>query len=114
MKREVMSDWPLHIRIRMLINRLLKAVGPDYIRAHKHCSRHRNEIERSERCGCFYCLRTFAAKDIQEWIDDGATAMCPHCGIDSVIGSASGFSMSLDFLRRMHEHWFERTYKVSV
>jgi hypothetical protein len=38
----------------MLVTRLLKAVGPGYVRAHTHAARHRNEIERSEQCGCFY------------------------------------------------------------
>jgi hypothetical protein len=98
----------------MLIDRLLKTVGPDHIRVHKHCSRHRSEIERSERCGCFYCLQSFVTDDIQEWIDNGATAMCPRCGIDSVIGSASGFSLSPNFLQRMHRYWFERSYKIKV
>src|SRR4029077_20862708 len=55
---KTVSDWPLHIRIRMLVTRLLKAVGPGYVRAHTHAARHRNEIERTERCGCFYCLET--------------------------------------------------------
>jgi hypothetical protein len=78
----------------MLFTRLLKAVGPGYVRAHTHAARHRNEIERSEQCGCFYCLETFVPGEIQDWTDDGATAMCPRCGIDSVLGSASGFSFA--------------------
>jgi hypothetical protein len=50
--------------------------------------------------------------EIEEWTDEGKTAMCPRCGIDSVIGSASGFPMSSNFLRQMHSHWFERSYKL--
>jgi hypothetical protein len=98
----------------LLINRILKTVGPDYIRAHKSCSRHRSEIERSERCGCFYCLQSFLPGEIEEWTDDDTTAMCPRCGIDSVIGSASGFSLSQEFLRRMHHYWFERSHKIKL
>src|SRR5205807_6762063 len=30
-------------------------------------------------------------EDFQNVSDDGLTPMCPKCGIDSVIGSASGF-----------------------
>jgi hypothetical protein len=111
---ESVSDWPLHIRFRLFVTRLLKAVGPSYIRAHVHATKHRAEIEKSERCGCFYCLQTFSPAEIQEWIDDGDTAMCPRCGIDSVIGSASGFSLSEKFLGRMHDYWFERGYKIRV
>lgn len=109
MTERSVGDWPLRIRIWLLINRVLKIVGPDYIRAHKHCSG-RSEIERSERCGCFYCLEIFSPGEIQEWIDNDATPMCPRCGIDSVIGSASGFALSRDFLQRMHRYWFERSY----
>jgi hypothetical protein len=98
----------------MVIDRFLKVVGPNHIRAHRHCSRHGSEIERSERCGCFYCLETFAPKEIQEWTDSGATAMCPRCGIDSVTGSASGFSLSRDFLQQMHRRSFERSYRIKV
>jgi hypothetical protein len=34
-------------------------------------------------------------------------ALCPHCGIDSVIGDASGYEISPTFLARMHEAWFK-------
>jgi hypothetical protein len=98
----------------MLITRLLRVVGPAPIRAHKHSKRHRTEIERSERCGCFYCLKTFTPTEIHEWWDDGTTAVCPHCGIDSVIGSASGFLLSPDLLNRMHRYWFERDYVIKL
>ncbi len=98
----------------MFVDQLLKMAGRNYVRAHKHCSRHRSEIERSERCGCFYCLESFPPREIQEWTDSDTTAMCPRCGIDSVIGSASGFSLSQQFLQRMHHYWFERSYKIKI
>jgi hypothetical protein len=83
---------------------------PDYIRAHKNCFHNRDEILKSHLCGCFYCLRTFAPTEILEWVDKvegvAQTALCPMCGIDSVIGSASGFPITVDFLKRMNQHWF--------
>ena len=75
-------------------------------RAHEHCTKHRGEIERSELCGRFYCEKVFSPAEIEEWIDGGKTAMCPHCGIDSVIGSASGFQLTKEFLHAMCEYWF--------
>ena len=48
----------------------------------------------------------FRPQAIWEWIDDDQTAMCPYCGIDSVIGSASGYPLTRDFLERMASHWF--------
>ena len=79
---------------------------PDAILAHKRCTRHRAELKASSLCGCFYCFATFLTAEIMEWTDDGETACCPKCGIDSVIGSASGYPIRSEFLRRMHEYWF--------
>ena len=80
---------------------------PDVDRAHRHCTRNRREIMTSELCGCFYCLRTFVPGEIEHWLATEDTALCPHCTIDSVIGSASGFSVTVEFLRQMHARWFE-------
>lgn len=77
-----------------------------YQAAHKHSSHHRAEIEASARCGCFFCFRTFASADIKTWTDSNQTALCPGCGVDSVIGSASKHRLDDTFLRRMHTHFF--------
>lgn len=82
------------------------AQTPSVHLAHKHCTKHRAEIEASAICGCFYCLRTFPPTPITEWTDDSQTALCPKCGIDSVIGSASGYPITPEFLQSMHDHWF--------
>jgi hypothetical protein len=79
--------------------------------AHKHSHNHRAEIEASELCGCFYCCSTFKPSAIDIWIDEndagiGQTAMCPRCPIDSVIGSASGFPIEVEFLKEMKRYWF--------
>jgi hypothetical protein len=82
----------------------------DHIQAHKHSSLHRDEIERSEACGCFYCLAVFKPDAIEDWTDEqdgvGQTSLCPQCGIDSVIGSESGFPIGEAFLKEMHHRWF--------
>ena len=88
------------------------------IKAHKHSSYHRQEIEESTLCACFYCLATFPAQKISEWVDwpentpeemmniYGQTAICPFCGIDSVIGDKSGYPINENFLQKMHDYWF--------
>lgn len=84
---------------------------PEYIQAHKYCSKHRDHIKKSDLCGCFYCLETFKPSEIVKWTDEvggeGSTALCPKCGIDSVIGSASGFPITEKFLNLMKTHWFK-------
>ena len=78
----------------------------DIIEAHKHSSYHRKDLEKSEWCGCFYCLKIFPSSEIDEWTDKGNTAHCPHCWIDSVIGDVSGYPITKEFLESMHKHWF--------
>lgn len=91
----------------------------DILAAHKHSSRHRAEIMGSGRCGCFHCLANFSPSEIRDWVDwlegtspelalvSGTTALCPSCGIDSVIGDGSGFPVTIEFLSQMRKHWFE-------
>ena len=80
------------------------------VTAHEHSANHREEILRSDVCGCFYCCSLFEPAAIEEWLDDaaglGSTALCPRCGIDSVIGSASGYAITPEFLMAMHRQWF--------
>ena len=74
--------------------------------AHRRSSLHRNEIQKSDKCRCFYCLGSFLPSDIKEWVDKDQTALCPKCGIDSVIGSASGVPLDDDFFTRMNKAFF--------
>lgn len=110
------------------INDLLTVVNAKPIRneetAHAHSFCNRTELERSEVCGCFYCLSIFPPSEIVEWIDETApplfrdnklvridpkpeqTAICPKCPVDSVIGSASGYPITTEFIELMYKRWF--------
>lgn len=78
--------------------------------AHKASFENEKQILVSVMVGCFYCKRVFPATDITEEdyiLDKNAkTAECPHCGIDSVIGDASGIELSADFLEAMNKGFF--------
>jgi hypothetical protein len=78
------------------------------IKAHKYCINNESLLKKDDLCGCFYCLKIFNPNEITEWINDKSekTAMCPHCGIDSVIGKSSGFPITEEFLEAMKKHWF--------
>lgn len=80
----------------------------DIIDAHRFSIRHKSELINDGTCGCFYCMRTFSPKEIKDWVNDGEdyTAICPYCGIDSIIGQSSGYPITRDFLKRMNKHWF--------
>lgn len=47
--------------------------------------------------------------EITDWCDEGndvgQTAICPMCGIDSVIGDAD-ISFDKQFLEKMYKKWF--------
>ena len=73
--------------------------------AHSHSIHNKGEIELSSKCGCFSCSRIFLSSEVEDYTDDGETALCPYCGVDSVIGDASGFRLSEGFLHSMHKRW---------
>lgn len=77
------------------------------VAAHKHSFKNRSELERSEECGCFYCLSIFPPSEIELWADEGKTAVCSRCDVDSVLGSASGYPITKEFLFNMRRRWFE-------
>lgn len=77
------------------------------ISAHRFCTNNKPLLLHDSKCGCFYCLSIFAPSEIHEWIQDTeGTALCPYCGIDSVIGEGSGYPITTEFLSKMKEYWF--------
>ena len=93
----------------------MDATHDSVIAAHKHCLGNRQEVTASDKCGCFYRLRIFEAKEITEWLHEsngkGDTAFCPYCFIDAVIGSRSGYPITSQFLTSMKSHWFDTKTK---
>lgn len=89
--------------------KIIEGMPKEIVQAHNHSSNHRKEILASKKCGCFYCLETFKPSEIKEWVDDGKCAICPRCGIDSVLGDAAGFPLTKEFLGSLHHYWFSET-----
>jgi hypothetical protein len=76
--------------------------------AREHSFLNKAEILNSELCGCYLCLKIFKADAITGWIEDqhidteqNFTAICPFCYVDSVIGSASGYPITLEYLKAL-------------
>lgn len=61
-------------------------------------------------CGCYYCLKHFPWEQIEIFIDGGDTAVCPHCGVDSVIHSHK--PIDGEYLKGQQERWFGETIKL--
>ena len=82
------------------------------VEAHKHSFNNQKEILESDLCGCFHCLSIYSPDKIDGWLNEndvdndiGFTALC-SCGVDALIGSASNFPITSEFMQDMHARWF--------
>lgn len=83
----------------------------DYFIASRSSRYNRESLSKADTCGCFHCKKIFKTSEIKEWVDkdwDGVyqTALCPYCGIDTVVGNNSEISLTMDLLERMYAFWF--------
>lgn len=61
----------------------------DPVKAHLFCGKNKDLLAASQEAACFYCLRHFRAKNVEKWVGkNNQTALCPFCGIDSVLPDA--------------------------
>jgi len=92
-------------RIKYLIpdfSKCRKMDDPTFL--HKFSKYNKELLKNANYCGCFYCLEYFKYNDITDWCDGDVTALCPKCGIDSVIGC----EIKDDRLNHMNIHWFNK------
>lgn len=79
---------------------------------HKYCRFNRDLIEKSNKCYCFYCKSTLDAKDLLkptvQYINGGKSAICPKCGIDSILPDAIDEKITKEIIDDMYERFFER------
>lgn len=75
--------------------------------AHEASFKNKESILRSEICGCFSCQKTFASGEVtfRKEKDGQETAWCPYCDMDAVLGNASGYPITQDFLKAMQDEW---------
>lgn len=90
-----------------------KCSRKDVIEAHKFSSNNKPLLQKDKKCGCFHCLKIFEPKEIEEYIEDDnacdqyGTAICPYCGIDSVLPESAGYPLTKEFLSKMYKVWFD-------
>lgn len=72
---------------------------------YKHCHKNKNELKENEKCLCIYCNAEFTSNMIKEWVDNGETAICPNCGIDSVINKK--LIKNKKILDKLYKKYFE-------
>ncbi len=74
-----------------------------------HAKNNEIEILRSKQCGCFFCRKIYDARKVSQWTSEesgGASAVCPECGMNAVIGDASGIPLTPEVLKDMNEIFF--------
>lgn len=76
---------------------------------HKSSYQNKQWVELSKQCGCFHCEKIFDASEVKDWCDKSTgkpTALCPYCGIDSVICDRDGGMVAYSILRMMNIEYF--------
>ena len=73
---------------------------------HAYASHNRELIERSNQCYCFYCESSMKNTEIKEYLEKEETALCPKCGVDSIIPDSIDEIINASLLSEMHDYWF--------
>lgn len=81
----------------------------DLYKARSYIFDNREEIERSELCGCYFCEKMFFPYEVKDFVEDedGKTsALCPYCRSLAVISDASGYRIDRKLLHAMNTRWY--------
>lgn len=80
----------------------------------KYVTLNKQAIENSTECACAYCFEKFSPSEVEEYCCDicpktrelvEGTALCPHCGIDSVIPNSLVQYTKNDLEKWHNEGW---------
>jgi Zn finger protein HypA/HybF involved in hydrogenase expression len=75
-------------------------------RLHAYASHNKELIEKSDKCYCFHCKSVFESGEIERYLNEETTAICPKCGIDSVIPDGMDEKIDETIISEMHDYWF--------
>ena len=67
--------------------------------------KNKTRIASSRQAGCYHCCKIYPAESVTLFTDNGQTAICPECGVDSVLGSASGIELTVENLEKINKEW---------
>lgn len=88
--------------------------------AHQATFANEKQVLASDGCTCFYCGHSFNPRTEEKlsWIEErpprDKTLKCPMCGIDCLLGNASGFPIhDATFLQQCTQAWFNGISRIS-
>ena len=62
-------------------------IKPELAALREQSFKNHEKVLQAKECCCFDCAKFFASTEVVDWLDDDdqKTAMCPHCGFDTVL-----------------------------
>ena len=75
---------------------------------HRSSFRNRCRLQAAGRIACFGCLGEFEAKQVREYVDAGETALCPDCGLDTLIAVHGADAADTALLRALNERYLQQ------
>lgn len=73
---------------------------------HAYSSHNKDLVTASGKCYCFYCKAVVSSYLVKDFADHGQTAICPRCGIDSMIPDSVDEVLNENIISEMNEYWF--------
>ena len=72
------------------------------------------DVLSSEKCGCVFCRAVYDAREVADWTNnlEGLTALCPRCGMATVLPDVLGIPLDYDSLKAMNLYAFGEDYMV--
>lgn len=72
----------------------------------KYATNNKQPLSEGGLAGCYYCLNIYPANEVVDFIEQEKTALCPKCGIDSVLPETSGYPLNKIVLQELRNFWF--------
>ena len=73
---------------------------------HAYSSHNKDLVAVSGKCYCFHCKAVVSSYLITDYADNGQTALCPKCGIASILPDAIEEVTNKNIIAEMNEYWF--------
>ena len=73
---------------------------------HTYSVHNRDRIAVSSKCYCFHCKAIMESREILRFADNGQTAICPKCSIDSILPDSIDEPLDKTIIVEMNEYWF--------
>jgi len=66
-----------------------------------YITNNRQNIERSQIVGCCSCAIILNANEIEEYIDNGCTGICPDCYVDAILPESDDYILTVELLQAL-------------